>query len=352
MIDSTLVDLGSKIGRATSAAEVVGPDDDERNKRLTRIRLILHPDKWSNESDIKAAQLAFARLEELLDKEKLKTSNKFDITTKLRTYNVDGIAFSGKVANLYHCSYVRDGNAKSGLMKMPKSPIDNDLIAQEAKVLKSIFKEPHKRSAFYPRLEDSFKHKDASTGIERQTNILRRLDGFVSLDEVKRIFCEAYGEEYRFDLRDLAWMWRRVYVGISLAHELGYVHGSISPEHILIHPELHGLQIVGWGQSVETGDTVKLLGSAALFSAPEILKKERVSSATDIFSISQVFRWLMTKDSNQPGVKQFNSFIKGTTYDSRTVRPQNSLELLGEFDQLLERTFGPRKFRPFVLPSN
>jgi serine/threonine protein kinase len=347
-VNATLLDLASKIGKAKTAQDVVGPDDGGRGQRVKKIRLVLHPDKWSKLSDQEAATIAFARLEDLLNKEARRVSSKFEITTKARTYTIDGLEFTGHIANLYNCTYVRDGAVKSGLVKMTRNPVDNDLLEQEAKVLRAVFKEEHKRQAFYPRLEDTFVHRDTASNIDRRTNVLRRFDDFISLEQVQALF----GEEHRFDARDLAWMWRRAYAGISLAHELGYVHGSLSPAHILIHPELHGLQIVGWGQSVEIGDTVKLLGDdRRIYFAPEVLNKEPATPATDLYAISRVFMFLLERDITEPGVRQFRAFIKGTTYNSMAARPQNARELLGEFDELLERTFGPRKFREFVLPS-
>lgn len=347
-MNATLNDLASKIRKAKVAQDVVGPDDDGRANRLKKIRLVLHPDKWLADSDKAIATESFKLLEQLVTADYRKSANKFDITTKTATYHVDGLEFEGLVANLYECIYIKNSAAHAGLVKMARNPSDNDLLAQEAKVLKDIFKEPHHRGNFYPELVDTFVHRDATTHADRRTNVLRRTGGFISLAKVQSLF----GEDHRFDARDLAWMWRRVYAGLSLAHELGYVHGAISPDHVLIWPEEHGLQIVGWGQSVEIGDTIKLLGDDRNYLyAPEVFEKKPATPATDLYAISRLFERLLKRDLTEPGVKQFRAFIKGTAYESQSARPQDARVLLGEFDDLMDRTFR-REFRPFVLPSN
>jgi hypothetical protein len=35
----------------------------------------------------------------------------------------------------------------------------------------------------------------------------------------------------------------------------------------------------------------------------------------------------------------------------RAGRPQDAWRLLAEFDELLERLYGPRTFRPFAMPA-
>lgn len=341
-----LLKLVESAGHAT---DVVGALDEDRDKRVRRARAELHPDRHTGTDRIQAEH-AFARLEELLANEKkhraAKHEARMEIVTKRNTYLLDGLAYKGLVANLYNIKYTRDGKEKHGLLKIARSPRDSDLIVAEGDVLKAVYKarndqdEPDRRIPFYPRPEEVFTYRDGVSHIDRRAIAQRRFSGFVSLDQVLKHF------PHGLDVRDLAWIWRRVLVGISLAHDLGYVHGSLTPGHILIHPKVHGVQLIGWGQSVPIDGRVKVLGDPdSSYFPPEILNKEPASTASDIYTLSKTFQRAI--DPHTPGSLRFNAFANGCTFERAKGRPQSALGLLGEYNELLEKAFGPRKFRSF-----
>jgi hypothetical protein len=45
------------------------------------------------------------------------------------------------------------------------------------------------------------------------------------------------------------------------------------------------------------------------------------------------------------------AFARGCLLASPGRRPQDAWRLLAEFDELLERLYGPRTFRPFAMPA-
>jgi len=330
-------EAAAAVQAAKSAEDVLGPNDEERPHRLRELSKLLHPDAGGD-------GVAFARLQELLAVEAKKAQAKagvFQIASKIRTYDVNGLAFRGRIANLYRCTYIRDGATKEGLLKLPRSPKDNDLMQAEGSALRRVRDSDDDRRVFYVRLEDSFKHRDVDTRADRRAHVTRALDGFVSLAEVREVYPEG------IDARDLAWMWRRAYAAVSLLHELGMVHGALVPEHILIHPEQHGLQLCGLTSSVEIGGTIKALGGRSYLYPPEVLRKQPVDTTTDLYTLGKTMESMLRLD--QP--RQFFSFIKGCTFERQAARPQDAKELLGELDDLLHRLYGPRKFREFKMPA-
>lgn len=340
VLDLKLRDRAEQVAKATTAAEVVGPDDTGRKQRVRKLRAFFHPDCWGNPDDMELAEQAFAALELLLAKEAKASSGAFDITSRKRTYQVSGLAFRGTVANLYACRYLRepgDPELKQGLLKLPRSVRDNDLVQAEAATTKKIWATGRRRTAYFPRFEDAFKYRDKATAVDRQALVMRRLDGFISLRDV----LDEY--PHGIDVRDLAWIWRRGLAAISLLHELDIVHGSLLPEHVLIHPFEHGLQLCGMVTAVPAGTTVKLKVSGHTnFYAPEILKKEEATTATDLYMFHRTMLRMLAHDAP----RQFFSFIDGVCFDRPSVRPQDPKYLLGEFDDLLFRIY-PRKFRHF-----
>lgn len=340
VLDLKLRDSAEQVAKATTATEVVGPDDAGRKRRVRELKRFLHPDCWSTDDAARTlAEQAFAALELLLSNEAKAASGSFDVTSRKRAYQVSGLAFRGTVANLYACRYLRepgDSELKDGLLKLPRSVRDNDLVAAEAATLKKIRATGRNRIAYFPRYEDAFKYRDKSTSVDRQALVMRRLDGFISLRDV----LDAY--PHGIDVRDLAWIWRRGLAAISLLHELDIVHGSLLPEHVLIHPYEHGLQLCGMVTAVPAGTTVKLKVGATNFYAPEVLKKEEATTATDLYMWHRVMLRMLRQDTP----KQFFSFIDGVCFERPAVRPQDPKYLLGEYDDLLFRIY-PRKFRHF-----
>ena len=341
-----LRDAADRIAHAKSAEDVVGPNDDGRKARLRKLEVLLHPDVWNTHPPArKAAEQAFAQLQLLLANEGKGAAAKagtFTVSTKRRTYNVDGLAFTGSVANLYHCTYERDGKLKTGLLKLPRSVRDNDLMQAEAQALSKIWATKRRRTAYFPRIEDSFKHRDKATRVDRQAIVTRRLDGFLSLADVKRAYPEG------LDARDLAWIWRRCLAATSLLSELDLVHGSLVPEHILIHPQEHGVQLCGMTTSVPAGQTIKVMGGAKWLFPSEVRDKKPADHTTDLFTLHKTMESMLHRDAP----RQFFAFVRGVCFDRQAVRPQDARVLLGEYDELLARLYGARKFRVFPpLPA-
>ncbi|HEY3854573.1 MAG TPA: serine/threonine-protein kinase [Verrucomicrobiae bacterium] len=48
------------------------------------------------------------------------------------------------------------------------------------------------------------------------------------------------------DPRHAVWIWRRILEMLGFIHKHGWVHGDIRPEHALVHPQDHGVRLVGW----------------------------------------------------------------------------------------------------------
>jgi hypothetical protein len=252
--------------------------------------------------------------------------------TALRTprgvYRIGEVVAAGDIADL---SAV-DGTA--ALLKVPRAPGDNDLMAAEAAALRTLQADGDpKYRAYAPRLLDSFVHEDA--GRKRRTvNVLERLGGFVPLSRFRNV-----------DPRDAAWMWRRLLVALGWAHRAGVVHGAIFEEHVLIHPGEHGLALVDWCYS---GTRPRAIVAARRGDyPPEVLKAKTACEATDIFLATG----LMTRLIGPAMPLPMRRFADGCRYDAPRMRPQDAWALLGEFDELLENLYGPRKFRPFTQPT-
>ncbi|GHJ12091.1 hypothetical protein TPA0908_00860 [Micromonospora sp. AKA38] len=226
-------------------------------------------------------------------------------------------------------------------LKAPQHPSDNDLMAREARALRRIAARGDARHlAYVPRLVDSYPVRDPSTGAELLVNELETVPGLHSLEDVRRAYPDGV------DPRDAAWMWRRLLVALGLAHRAGVVHGAVLPRNVLIEPDAHGLVLVDWCFSTEPGGLVPaLVTGMADWYPPEVTGKRPCGPGTDIALAARCLTWLMADRAP----RELRAFAAGCRQPALTARPDDAWRLLRELDEVLERLYGPRTFRPFTL---
>ncbi|WP_304454183.1 J domain-containing protein [Nocardiopsis sp. YSL2] len=320
-----------------------------------RLARLLHPDR-APEGRTAEATRAFAKLTGLWSAYRDTAEggpglDEVTLTAKTHTYHLhrgaDPLA-AGDIADLHGARYRDGGTWREAVLKLPRSHHDNDLVNAEANALRRLRERvPERARAFHPELIEQIRHRDAATGVERRGNVLARLRGFHSLADVRRAYPDGV------DPRDAAWMWRRLLVAVGSASRAGVVHGAVVPEHVLIHPEAHGLVLVDWCYSVT---------SAAAHTAPhipamvahrkdlypeEVLDRAPAVPATDIHMATRCIEHVTAGRLPRP----LNTFALGCTLPRPQRRPYDGIRLLAELDEALERVFGPRRFRPFHMPA-
>ena len=270
-----------------------------------------------------------------------------------------------------------DRAAPDGLvLKIARSADDDDLVAREAAALRRMARLGDPRYAAYlPRLLDTARLREPGlAGPARRVNVLARLDGFVTLAQVRAAYPDG------LDPRDAAWMWRRLLVAVGHAHRAGVAHGAVLPGHVLIHPGEHGLVLVDWcysaipdpAQDAVVGPHrgaggVPIRGPAdpsrripAIVEAyadwypPEVARREPPGAATDVALATRCASYLLgDPDPNRLGAAvpaPIRRFLGGCLLPAPSMRPDDAWRLLDELDDLLGRLYGPRRFRPFAMP--
>jgi hypothetical protein len=242
----------------------------------------------------------------------------------------------GDIANLYL--------VRQGVMKLARDPADNDLMRREADALSRLRTQMDSRLlAFFPTLVAAPRHRDPRSGAERQASVLGPLPGFRTLAEVRAAFPGG------LDPRDAAWMWRRLLVAVGAAHRAGVIHGAVLPEHVMIHPAEHGLVLVDWCYST-TGAPGRLPAIVARYRdwyPDEALAGHLAGPDVDIWLATRCMTDLVGGSMPKP----MAAFASGCTLANPRRRPGDAWELLAEFDEVLDRIYGPRRFRPFAMPA-
>ncbi|MEU4639773.1 serine/threonine protein kinase [Micromonospora sp. NPDC023814] len=312
------------VAAARTDADLFGADEPAR--RYRELVAALHPDRVPADSAVRAeATDAFVRVT---------TRWRARRVTVLGGYRLGAPAHSGDLADLYDVGADR-------LLKLPRRPTDNDLMAREAHALRALAERGDPRYLPYvPRLVEEFRHRDPDTGAERRITVLATAPGLHDLTEVRRAYPDG------LDARDAAWMWRRLLVALGLAHRAGVVHGAVLPPHVLIEPDGHGVVLVDWCFSVVDGGAVPALvpGHEDWYPA-EVVAKRPCGPGTDIAMATRCMTWLM----GPRAPRELLAFAQGCLRPALNARPGDAWRLLRELDEVLDRLYGPRTFRPFTL---
>lgn len=334
------VSATSSLLTATRPEDVFGelkgsPDEQLRIARATYRRLarVNHP-------DVSGSVELMARLNHLWslcqrDIAAGRYGRTFTLTTRTREYRVGRLVARGDVANVY--------DAGDHVVKIVRSPTNGELLLNEFRVLRrvrasdGVAPDAHEKLRnFVPEPIETFRHSDVKTGKQRRVIVLKRPDeGFINLARVGHAFPSGINP------RDMAWMMRRLLVTLGYAAEAGYVHGAVNPEHVLIHPEKHGLILWDWTLAGTIGAPLRARPtrySSSMWYPPD----EHLDTRVDVYGAQAAMR-SVCRDVPRP----LNLFFQGM----RLSRVPHPWKLREELEELLERMWGPRRFRPFSVPD-
>ena len=290
----------------------------------------VHPD--ANLGNEVQAVKAFKHLDRLYERAAMRLLHGPTVTLKTRrfTYEVKRVpTYTG-----HSCQYHESVDGKNWV-KIARTAKANGLVTNEARHLKQVLAVAEKDWAYFPVFVESFR-------VNRiQANVFSRAP------EQLHSFIEVL-DRYPggIDPRDAAWIFRRMLFALSISHKAGVVHGAIMPEHVLIQPEQHGVVLVDWKHATTPGSTIRHIPSGTRsWYPPEVIDHNPVSFATDIMMACGTIRYLLENRTPKPMRAIFN----GCSQDNPRLRPQGAGELLGEFNDLIERMWGPRKFHPFSM---
>jgi|GEM_PF-938917 len=284
------------------------------------------------------------------------------LRSKKGTYKVIEEFRAGEVADLF----IGELDGKRCLLKIVRQPSDNDLLDNEAWVLGELHAKTGERARVFrkylPKILDTFSLIE-SGGRQRRVNVLdiaepeaeyvRRLlakkgvtasKDYFSLAEIR----EAYPEG--LETADAAWMIRRAFEGLGWVHSVGYVHGAVLPEHVIVHPTEHGARLVGWSYAVRAGARLTAISASRKgMYPPGVFRRERAKPVLDIQLAGECAALLLSDRNGKlrsdvpPGVAKFFA-------DCREGRVRDGWEAYRTYDGVLKRHFGARTYRAFAMP--
>jgi serine/threonine protein kinase len=306
---------------------------------LNELLFSTHPDRNPGDS---RAEILFKRISEFaLAKDKPAPTIK---SPKKRTYSLVKMIEAGDVADIYRAT----AGSKDYIVKISRVPDTHSMLENERKALTALITDAgdltyHK---YLPVLVESFPVKQRN--IQQRVNVFTWQEGFHTAAKIHQQH-EALGG------RHLAWIFKRLLTALGFVHKRGWVHGAVLPEHCLIQVENHGLQLVGWGQSVEVNHRIHRISSRYKEWYPsEVLEKKLVGSETDIYMAAKLMIYLAGGDPVKeifPDItpEPIKRFIRSCLLPGRLMRPGDAWLLFEELDNLLKAIYGPPRFIKLVM---
>ena len=322
-------------------------DRESARSTYRRLARIVHPDANGGES---RAVDAFAKLSMFWDQYNGKITsprvaagpaNAYQgliFESKRHTYFVGDLAKRTDFANIYPAEYIEDTHQRYAALKIPRSPKNNDLIENEVRALKTLKESvPERYQMFYPSTLDTFMHRDKTNGKQRRVIVTTALPGFVSLREV----LDAYPQG--INGRHIAWITRRLFPALDQAHDAGITHGAVFPENVMIHPTDHSVVLINWAYSQPKDAQLK----AAVPKYRDegwygLSLNKKLDHRLDIKLAARTMEAMLGEQSAKP----FRAFFNGC----KVASTPTAGELFLEFEELLTRVYGERKYVPFEMP--
>lgn len=231
------------------------------------------------------------------------------------------------------------------IVKIAESESMNPRMIREEKALRELHSVEVPQWRHLPYLLDTFEAG------QRQGHVLRGMLGY-SLTEVRQHPEHASGVEQKH----VFWMLDRLLSALGFVHQMGVVHGNLSPAHIIVQPASHNVFIAeGWCNSVVAPAENKeaILEPSSVFSAPEVLQRGVLGPWSDIYSLGKLSIWLLggdpVRDEIPSGVENaLGDFILDMVQPDLRHRPTDAWEL-HQVGCEVKDSLWPRKFIHFNM---
>jgi hypothetical protein len=365
--------VATQIENATTPHDLFGPvaEDHARTMWLQMMKIV-HPDKVDPKDQARANAVT-AKLNVLWEqvKDSLATGiilpirpAIFALATRRYCYNLTQVT-RGTTCGIFS-AVIQDkkGNVAHGIVKIPHSEADNDLIEREIVALtkikdklKTTSQEEQDNARFVvPRIFEVIKHADGK-------KILSFVyppgadAGWYDLFAIKKQYPDGLTS------RQIAFIGNRLFESLSFAHVCGITHNAITPNHVIIHAEKHYGQVIDWTCS---GNTLPYLAHKEFLSA-DVYVTHRCSPREDVYAAAKCLIFLAPKQlkSNQKGglldyhyedieyidlEEPLVEFLNRCIQPRRRYRPANAIVATQEFREVQKQVFGERKFVELTMP--
>ncbi len=324
------------IEESKDAERLLGTDSAARYRELARL---VHPDLVRSKAPSmeNRAKIAFQKLNSWFHI--VQPGRVIPKTIVIKEWEISDLASAttGDIADVHHAANSRLN--RTGILKIARSPTDNDLMLVESKALIALHSklEPNWKK-YLPDFIEDFKVDG------RQTNVLGECEG-IPLSQISGMVPE-------FDFRHIIWMGNRALSALGAIHKAGYIHGAPIPHHLLYGPINHQLKLVDW---CYVQPTVEERGKSHIVALPtdylhfypsEVKNKNPPFFSTDIYVLMMSLKHATEADIP----KRFDAIFDWALAASPRTRPSDAWVVLDRWLAAAEKEYGPPKYLKLDIP--
>jgi len=300
---ANLQSVYEKLVHANGPEDIYGPlsgsTESEMLQGLKKLHhyliKVVHPDKCGNTKDEYMANEATSTLmklyNEAMDKIRLgvygdvKPASAFTAPYSLYKFEIHGKKFniSAKIEATDLCNIFEgecehsNGSVEPVVFKIPLDPANNDLMKNEAAVLKKV---AHESSTV---LVTSCELKDTGSMV----NVLKKIEGAYHFEQVRAKYPDGLPQEH------VAWVLDRMLDVLGFFHTNYVIHAGIKPKNLLLVPHNHNGILSDFSLSVYDANEVgKKYKGKNSFTAPEVTKDTVPHPTADIYSLGKSIIYL------------------------------------------------------------
>lgn len=158
------------------------------------------------------------------------------------------------------------------------------------------------------------------------------------------------------DARTAIWMWKRNLEFLGWLHQTGYVHGSITPQHLLVHPRDHGSILVGWSKVTEVGKPLVANNPGdEIFYPKGVWGGDPVSAKMDIQMSARCLFCILGGDVRTGTLpdsvpEELSDLIYSQAGEDTTGVYSDAWGLLSRLDAVAKSVYGKNTYHPFQMP--
>lgn len=319
------------IEKVTRGSDLFPPGDHAAQYK--KLLSLVHPDRFPDNGLRMRASEAAGKLARLYHETNGKPTGSPAVIGK---WVVEEPFHKGDLADLYLVT--REDHAE-GVLKIARSENDNDLMDAEHQALKALWQvEPGNYRKYLPQVLDTLQ----ASG--RRANVLARYPGYFSLRQIREMLPEGV------PFRHIVWMMNRLLSLIGFSEQAGYVHGGITPDHLLYHPVTHGMILVGWCSAVSIADnqSIPIVSNEwkdAGIYPEEVLRKWKCGAGTNVFMAAKSMLYAADRVP-----ARFSNLFGWCTADSPRARPQDAWKLQDLWRDSSESEYGAPTYLKLELP--
>jgi len=232
---------------------------------------------------------------------------------------------------------------------------DRDRLAHEHDVLRALQRATQRGSEHFTRLmPQPIAHGEGRLGLHghegpRLVTVLGWASGFVhTFRDVRAAYPSGV------PATAAVWLWKRVLETLAWMHEVGFVHGAILPEHLLVHARDHGVRLVGFSSATSTGQPLSAFPrDAEAFYPRAAWEGGGVTASLDLSMSARCVLFALGADDRRvsravpPPLAALLQSVSADDADGR----RDAWALVAELDAAAREAFGPPRYVPFAMPG-